>query len=54
MWSKTIGHDPYSNNAEVDNQGIQGRDGGGEPEDFKSLSRLVAKARGEDGAARSG
>ena len=53
MWSKTIGHDPYSNNSELDNQC---RTGGGESEDFKNLSRLVAKARGEEGAAgaRSG
>ena len=35
MWSKTIGHDPYSNNSESDNQC---RTGGGESEDFKNLS----------------
>ena len=53
MWSKTIGHDPYHNAADQNNLSVQERHGGGESEEFKNLSRLVAKARGEESSAEA-
>ena len=49
MWSKTIGHDPHANIVHDLDISVQALHGGGESEEFKNLSRLVAKSRGTGG-----
>ena len=47
MWSQTIGHDPHANIVHDLDISVQALHGGGESEEFKNLSRLVAKSRAD-------
>lgn len=49
IWSKTIGHDPYANPEKNSTYSVQEMHGGGESEEFKNLSRLVAKKKTSEG-----
>ena len=45
IWSKTIGHDPYANPEKRSTYSVQEMHDGGESEEFKNLSRLIAKKK---------